>query len=93
MYERDPRYDDFGLAALHVTDKVPLEAITEQLLLLYQVLGPVLAHQLDTCPGKLRELLRRVVFGRDEHTNFLSGTPATLQGSPYVVVHDGEPLP
>ena len=93
MYERDPRYDDPGLAALDVADKVPLEAITEHLLLLYEVLGPVLAHQINTRPGELRELLRRVVLGRDEHPYCLAGTSTTLQSSLYVLAHDGEPLP
>src|SRR5918993_377033 len=92
MYERDPRYDDFRFSPLHVANKVPLEAITEHLLLLHKVLGPVLAHQVNVSPGKLPELLRRVVFGRDEHPYCLARASTTLQGTLYVLAHDGEPF-
>ena len=62
------------------------------ILLLDEVLGPVLADEVDARPGEFRELLRRVVLGRDEHAYSLAGTAAPLQGGPNVLVNDGEPL-
>ena len=47
MYETYPRHDHLGLASLQVPDEVPLEAIPEALLFLDEVLGPVLANEVN----------------------------------------------
>ena len=87
MDEADPRHDHPGLAPLHVPDKVPLEAVAEALLLFDEVLGPVLADEVDAGLGEGRELLRRVVLGGDEHADRSSGPPPALQGLLNVLAH------
>jgi hypothetical protein len=46
---------------------VPLEAVAEQLLFVDQIFGPVLPDEVDTGLRESRDLLRPVVFARDEH--------------------------
>ena len=80
--EGDQRQDALHLAALKPADEVPLEELSEALVLSLELVQPVLADEVDPGLGERRHPVVGHVLRRDENAHAL----------PRLRAHLGEPL-